>query len=42
MFKDRDVVVAGGGNSAGQAVAYLAKFARKVTYLVRSDLLKIP
>ncbi len=41
MFKDKDVVVAGGGNSAGQAVAYLAKFARKVTHLVRSDSLKM-
>jgi thioredoxin reductase (NADPH) len=41
MFKDKDVVVAGGGNSAGQAVAYLAKFARKVTLLVRSDSLEM-
>ena len=37
MIKDKDVAVAGGGNSAGQAVAYLAKYARKVTLLVRRD-----
>lgn len=39
MIKDRDVVIAGGGNSAGQAVVYLAKYARKVTLLVRSKFL---
>jgi thioredoxin reductase (NADPH) len=36
-FKGRDVVVAGGGNSAGQAVAHLARSARKVTLVVRAD-----
>ncbi|MCK9794080.1 FAD-dependent oxidoreductase [Isoptericola sp. 4D.3] len=32
---DRDVVVVGGGNSAGQAAVHLAKFAGSVTILVR-------
>jgi len=36
MLKGKEVCVAGGGNSAGQAVAYLARYARKVTPLVRS------
>ena len=40
MIKDTDVVITGGGNSAGQAVVYLAQFARKVTHLVRGDSLK--
>ena len=40
MFKDKDVFIAGAGNSAGQAVSYLAKFARKVTLLVRGDTLE--
>ncbi|WP_402463621.1 FAD-dependent oxidoreductase [Isoptericola aurantiacus] len=31
----RDVYVVGGGNSAGQAAAHLARFARSVTILVR-------
>jgi thioredoxin reductase (NADPH) len=34
--RDQDVLVVGGGNSAGQAVIYLARFARTVTLLVRS------
>jgi thioredoxin reductase (NADPH) len=33
----RDVCVVGGGNSAGQAAAHLAKHARSVTLLVRGD-----
>jgi thioredoxin reductase (NADPH) len=40
LVKDRDVVVAGGGNSAGQAVAYLAKYARKVILLIRKSALE--
>ncbi len=32
---DRHVYVVGGGNSAGQAAVHLAKFARRVTVLVR-------
>jgi thioredoxin reductase (NADPH) len=40
MFKDKDVFVAGAGNSAGQAVSYFAKFARKVTLLVRGETLE--
>jgi thioredoxin reductase (NADPH) len=34
---DQDVYVVGGGNSAGQAAVYLARHARRVTLLVRSD-----
>lgn len=34
-MEDQDVVVVGGGNSAGQAAVHLARFARSVTVLVR-------
>ena len=40
LFKGKDVAVAGAGNSAGQAVSYLAKFVRKVTLLVRGETLE--
>jgi thioredoxin reductase (NADPH) len=41
MYKDKDVFVVGAGNSAGQAVSYLARFARKVTLLVRAESLEM-
>ncbi|WP_424466493.1 FAD-dependent oxidoreductase [Pseudoclavibacter helvolus] len=34
-MQDKDVIVVGGGNSAGQAAVHLAKFARHVTILIR-------
>lgn len=36
LCEDEDVVVVGGGNSAGQAAVYLSQTARKVHLLVRS------
>jgi thioredoxin reductase (NADPH) len=36
-FADRDVVIVGGANSAGQAAVHFAQSARKVTMLVRAD-----
>jgi thioredoxin reductase (NADPH) len=35
--KDEDVYIVGGANSAGQAALHFAKYARKVTMLVRGD-----
>jgi thioredoxin reductase (NADPH) len=35
MCRGEEVVVVGGGNSAGQAIVYLAKYARRVHVLVR-------
>jgi len=35
LCRDEEVVVVGGGNSAGQAVVYLAKYARRVHVLCR-------
>jgi thioredoxin reductase (NADPH) len=40
IIQGRDVFVAGGGNSAGQAVIHLARNARKVTLLVRGSSLE--
>lgn len=37
---DRDAFVVGGGNSAGQAAVHLAKFAKRVTMLVREPSLE--
>ena len=39
-LRERDVVVVGGGNSAGQAVLHLASGARKVFLVVRADALE--
>ncbi len=36
-MQGKDVCIVGGGNSAGQAAAHLAKHARSVTLLVRGD-----
>lgn len=38
MCENEDVIVVGGGNSAGQAAVYLSQTARKVHMLVRSEL----
>ncbi|MBI4670647.1 MAG: FAD-dependent oxidoreductase [Chloroflexi bacterium] len=38
FFKDRDVFVVGGANSAAQNALFLARYCRKVTVLVRSVL----
>jgi thioredoxin reductase (NADPH) len=36
-YRDQDVCVVGGGNSAGQGSLFLSKYARTVTLLTRSD-----
>ena len=36
-FRDEDVIVVGGGNSAGQAVTHLARHARSVRVVVRGE-----
>ena len=37
LVRDLNVAVTGGGNSAGQAAIHLAKFARRVTLVVRGN-----
>ena len=37
LCQNEDVIVVGGGNSAGQAAVYLSQFARKVYMLVRAE-----
>ncbi len=37
LARDLDVAVVGGGNSAGQAAVHLAKFAHRVTLVVRAN-----
>lgn len=39
-FTGRDVFIVGGANSAGQAALHLARYARKVTLVVRADSLR--
>src|SRR5439155_22043786 len=36
-YKNEDVYIVGGANSAGQAAMYFSKYARSVTMLVRGD-----
>src|SRR5579872_7461503 len=38
-YRDGDIYIVGGANSAGQAAMYFSKFARKVTMLVRGSAL---
>jgi thioredoxin reductase (NADPH) len=39
-YRDQDIFVVGGGNSAGQAAMYFSRYARRVHLLVRSSSLK--
>ncbi len=36
IYRDQDVAVVGGGNSAGQAAVYLSRFAKSVVLMVRT------
>jgi thioredoxin reductase (NADPH) len=40
LFRDQDICVVGGGNSAGQAAVYFSRYARSVAVLVRSHTLQ--
>jgi thioredoxin reductase (NADPH) len=40
LCEDKHVVVVGGGNSAGQASMHFARFAKKVTIVIRADCLR--
>jgi thioredoxin reductase (NADPH) len=37
LYRGTDVFIVGGGNAAGQAAVYIARYARRVTVLVRAD-----
>ena len=37
QYKDQDVFIVGGANSAGQAAIHFSKYAKQVTLLVRDD-----
>jgi thioredoxin reductase (NADPH) len=39
-YRDKDIFVVGGGNSAGQAAMYFSRYAKRVHLLVRSSSLK--
>ena len=39
LYRDQEVGVAGGGNSAGQAAVYLSRFAKRVVLMVRTPAL---
>lgn len=40
FFKDKDIVVVGGGDAAMEEAIFMTKFAKSITVLVRSDKLK--
>jgi len=39
LYRDQEVAVVGGGNSAGQAAVYLSRFAKRVVLMVRTPAL---
>jgi len=41
FYRDRDVFIVGGANSAGQAAVYFARYAKTVTMIVRSSSLAV-